>query len=42
MKTKTLIFVYLLTKLLFLAALFTRLEGRSLVKRRIRAKKVSA
>ena len=31
MKTKALIIVYLLTKLLFLAVFFVRLEGRRLV-----------
>jgi hypothetical protein len=31
METKTLIFIYFLAKLLFLAALFTRLEGRRLL-----------
>jgi len=37
MKTKALIIIYLLTKLLFLAALFTRLEGRRLVLARRRS-----
>jgi len=31
MKSKTLILLYFLTKLLFLAALFVRFEGRRLV-----------
>ena len=42
MKTKALIIFYLLTKLLFLAALFVRLEGRRLVKRRVRGWSVRA
>jgi hypothetical protein len=37
MKTSTLIIIYILTKLLFLAALFTRLEGRRLVRARRRS-----
>ena len=37
MKTKALIIIYLLTKLLFLAVFFVRLEGRRLVWKRIRA-----
>jgi hypothetical protein len=36
MKTKALVVIYLLTKLLFLAVLFTRLEGRRLVRARRR------
>jgi hypothetical protein len=31
MKTKALIFIYLLTKLLFLAVFFIQLEGRRLI-----------
>jgi len=40
MKTSTLVVIYLLTKLLFLAVLFTRLEGRRLVwaRKRLRGK----
>ena len=37
MKTKTLLVLYLLTKLLFLAAFFVRLEGRRLVLARRRS-----
>jgi hypothetical protein len=42
MKTKALITIYLLTKLLFLAVFFTRLESRRLVlaRRRSRVKYV--
>jgi len=36
MKTKTLLFIYLLAKLLFLAVFFTRLEGLRLVRARRR------
>jgi hypothetical protein len=37
MGTKTLVFFYLFAKLLFLAVFFTRLEGRRLLRRRVRA-----
>jgi hypothetical protein len=37
MKTKALVIIYLLTKLLFLAAFFTRLEGKRLILARRRS-----